>query len=108
MLVEAASRLQSASGGGRLIGRLGGEEFALLLPGMSLLQAQALVETLRAGIAEVEGFSLTASVGVEEWRPGEGLSDLLHRADLALLTAKRAGRNRSVAWSSELTVAVPA
>ncbi|QIL21398.1 GGDEF domain-containing protein [Thermomonas sp. HDW16] len=110
MLVEAAKRLQSAGGNGRLIGRLGGEEFALLLHGMSILQAQALAEALRAGIAEiqVEGFALTASVGVAEWRPGESLSDLLHRADIALLTAKRTGRNRSVTWSPELLVAIPA
>ena len=110
MLVEASRQLQSASGDGRLIGRLGGEEFVLLLDGMPIQQAQALAETLRAGIAriQVEGFSLTASVGVAEWRPGESLSDLLHRADIALLTAKRTGRDRSVAWTPELLGLAPA
>lgn len=104
MLVEAAKALQAAGGSGRLVGRLGGEEFALLLQGMSMAEARALAESLRAGIAgiDVEGFTLTASVGVAEWQPGESLSDLLHRADLALLTAKRSGRNRSVSWTPEL------
>jgi len=101
MLVEAAKRLRSVDEPGCLIGRLGGEEFALLLPGIALPQAGKLSESLRAGIAgiQVEGFTVTvtASVGVAEWRPGESLSDLLHRADLALLSAKRTGRNRIVA-----------
>ena len=110
MLVETAKQLQSASGNGRLVGRLGGEEFALLLQGVPMAQAQALSETLRAGIAgiHVEGFTLTASVGVAEWRAGETLSDLLHRADIALLTAKRSGRDRSVVWSPALLDATSA
>ena len=109
MLVEAAHQLQSLQEAGRLIGRLGGEEFALLLPGVSMPIAQALSEALRNRIAgvQVEGFALTASVGVAEWRPGESLSDLLHRADIALLAAKRAGRNRIVAWSPELLTTAP-
>ena len=47
---------------------------------------------------DVEGFNCTASVGIAEWHPGESLSDLLHRADLALLAAKRNGRNRIEMW----------
>lgn len=104
LLVAIAQRLLAAGGGRRLIGRLGGEEFALLLPGVPIDQAQALAQQLCAEIAaiDIEGFSVTASVGVAAWRPGESLSDLLHRADLALLAAKRNGRNRIVRWSPEL------
>jgi diguanylate cyclase (GGDEF)-like protein len=109
VLVEAARQLQSVGGMDRLIGRLGGEEFALLLPGMSIEQALDLSETLRGRIADIEidGFSVRASVGVAQWQPGESLSSLLHRADLALLAAKRAGRDRIQAWTPGLATIAP-
>lgn len=104
MLVETARRLLGNGDDSRVVGRLGGEEFALLLPGQSPAEALALTERLRALIAaiEVEGFAITASAGLAERRPGERLSELLHRADLALLAAKRDGRDRVVAWSPAL------
>ena len=104
MLVETARQLQAVENQEHLAGRLGGDEFALLLPGVTLTRAIVLAEGLRDRIAaiKVEGFALTASVGVAEWQPGESLSDLLHRADLALLEAKRQGRNRIVPWSAAL------
>jgi diguanylate cyclase (GGDEF)-like protein len=107
MLVAIAQRLLAVSSGQRLVGRLGGEEFALLLPDMAIDAAQLLAEQLCDEIAMtcVDGFSVTASVGVAEWKHGESLSDLLHRADLALLAAKRNGRNRIVHWSPELAAA---
>jgi diguanylate cyclase (GGDEF)-like protein len=104
LLVAIAAQLLGVSGGRRLVGRLGGEEFALLLPGMPAEDVHALAEDLRAAIAgiEVEGYRVTASVGIACWENGEGLSDLLHRADLALLEAKRSGRDRIVHWSRTL------
>ena len=107
LLVAVAKRLLAEGGGERLVGRVGGEEFALLLPDMRIEQAQALAQRLCRDIADigVEGFSVTCSVGVAEWHAGESLSDLLHRADLALLAAKRNGRNRIVHWSPALEAA---
>lgn len=106
MLIETARQLEDAKHREHLVGRLGGDEFALLLPGVSIAQAAVLAEGFRDRIAsiKVEGFALTASVGIAEWQPGESLSDLLHRADLALLEAKRQGRNRIVPWSPALAV----
>lgn len=106
MLIETARQLQAIDQGNRLVGRLGGDEFAMLLPGIPMPQAFALAEGFRDRIAaiQIEGFALTASVGVAEWEPGESLSDLLHRADLALLEAKRQGRNRIVSWSPALAI----
>ena len=106
MLIETARQLQAIDQGNRLVGRLGGDEFAMLLPGIPMSQAFALSEDFRDRIAtiQIEGFALTASVGVAEWQPGESLSDLLHRADLALLEAKRQGRNRIVSWSPGLAI----
>ena len=102
LLAAVAHCLLELQGQGRLIGRVGGEEFALLLPGMRGAQAAGFIQDVCARIAalEIDGFSCTASVGVAEWHAGESLSDLLHRADLALLAAKRGGRNQVVQWSA--------
>ncbi len=82
-------------------GRLGGEEFAALLPHTALADARLVAERIRVDIADallaVEGFDplvLTISIGVATLEPGEGLASLLGRADTALYAAKRAGRNR--------------
>jgi diguanylate cyclase (GGDEF)-like protein len=83
-------------------GRLGGEEFALLLEGRSLAEAATTAETLRGRIAALriptgEGLlSLTCSFGVSEWRRGDSIDPLLKRADMALYEAKLAGRDRVV------------
>lgn len=105
MLIETARQLQALENKEHLVGRLGGDEFALLLHGASLPQAVSIAEGLRDRIAsiKVEGFALTASIGVAEWLPGESLSDLLHRADMALLEAKRQGRDRIVPWRPALS-----
>ncbi|WP_423596558.1 diguanylate cyclase [Roseateles sp. MS654] len=89
-----------------LLGRLGGEEFALLLPQTSLDDATRLVERLRDHI-EVSGMAtqpggapvaLTASFGVAALRPEDlRVEELLGRADQALYRAKDGGRNR-VEW----------
>ena len=86
-----------------LLGRLGGEEFALLLPQTSLEDATHLVERLRHHI-EISGLelqpgsaptSLTASFGVTALRPEDlRVEELLGRADQALYRAKDGGRNR--------------
>jgi diguanylate cyclase (GGDEF)-like protein len=88
----------------RVIGRLGGEEFTLLLRGVDGQAAEELAERLRRDIAAlvIAEARVTASVGIAEWQPGETLSDLLHRADLALLEAKRLGRDCIVHWSAAL------
>jgi diguanylate cyclase (GGDEF)-like protein len=78
------------------VGRLGGEEFAVLVTCSQDGEAEALAEAMRAGIAGIarpDGY-LTASFGVARYRPGETMMTLLDRADEALLRAKQAGRNR--------------
>ena len=105
LLAEAARRMLALDANRHLIGRVGGEEFALLLRGEDSASAERLSERLREEIAaiDIDGARVTASVGVAQWQPGESLSDLLHRADLALLEAKRQGRDRLVHWHSGLT-----
>jgi diguanylate cyclase (GGDEF)-like protein len=83
-------------------GRLGGEEFALLLEGRTLAEGVSVAEQLRRQIAALnipldEGkLSLTCSFGVSEWLPGDGIDPLLKRADMALYEAKLGGRDRVV------------
>jgi diguanylate cyclase (GGDEF)-like protein len=83
-----------------LFARMGGEEFALLLPETELKDAGDLAERLREAVskitvAEDDGlFTPTVSIGVSEAADVAPISDLLKRADVALYDAKQAGRNR--------------
>ncbi|MFB9968599.1 diguanylate cyclase [Pseudoroseomonas cervicalis] len=98
----AAERCAAVLRQGDLFGRLGGEEFAVALPCAGAAEALILAERLRQALATIdlprgaapEG-RLTASFGIAEARPGESdLAPLLRRADLALYSAKHAGRDR--------------
>lgn len=82
---------------GDVLGRLGGEEFAVLLPGLDESAAVVVAERLRAAVCAVvlkaqgQQASMTVSVGVAQTRAGEPLETLLHRADAALYASKRGG-----------------
>jgi diguanylate cyclase (GGDEF)-like protein len=83
-----------------VMGRLGGEEFALAMPGTSLAGAQQAAERLRAAVAEAPApacaatYRMTVSIGVVLIDQGEELTAALARADHALYVAKTSGRNR--------------
>jgi diguanylate cyclase (GGDEF)-like protein len=88
-----------AANHGEIFGRLGGEEFAMIVRGHKQ-KALDTAEMLRVGIAArpIETpkgrVDITCSFGVAEWQPGDGMDDLLSRADAALYVAKAEGRNR--------------
>jgi diguanylate cyclase len=95
--------LRSNIKGRDVAARLGGEEFAVLLPQTSLTGAAAVAEQIRGTVAQgricrPDGNEsigqVTLSVGVAVAHPGDTLEALLERADAAMYTAKRAGRNR--------------
>lgn len=102
-----------ALGSGEMVaGRIGGEEFALLLPGMSIEAARRLAEVIRIGLPTACSDRIppslvpTTSIGLAAGAPGEGLPTLMRRADQALYDAKRAGRNRVRAYRPEPVLAV--
>ena len=97
VLREVAARLRRQMRGADLLGRLGGEEFALLLPATDLAGALAQAELARQALRRepmaIAG-TVTASFGVAQWDGSESAADWLHRADLALYEAKRRGRDQ--------------
>lgn len=99
VLAAAATRLRSVVRDADAVGRLGGEEFVLILPGADAEAAEDCAERARAALAEltVRGRPLAASAGVAA-APGDGkeAAELLANGDAALYRAKRSGRGRTV------------
>ncbi|MBY5925654.1 GGDEF domain-containing protein [Halomonas denitrificans] len=98
-LLTVARVLSDTLRGGDIVGRWGGEEFLLALPGASLWAAEPLFERLRGNLKEtrlIEGSDLTVtvSIGAAEHRGDETYEQTMNRADQALLEAKRSGRDR--------------
>ena len=87
----------AAAAGRSALGRVGGEEFIVVLPGTSLRGALRCAERMRKAVVRrpFDGVhQVTVSIGIAEYRPGESVSSLIGRADQALYGAKNAGRNR--------------
>jgi diguanylate cyclase (GGDEF)-like protein len=101
VLVRIARACQAALRPSDRLGRMGGEEFLVLLPGTGLDAALPIAERLRQSASALvfddlaSGLRVTLSLGAASLEPGDAdLADLLRRADLALYRAKRLGRNR--------------
>ncbi|ANT49005.1 GGDEF domain-containing protein [Mesorhizobium amorphae] len=94
-----AGFLREAAAEHHVAGRIGGEEFAIILPGTNLAAARLFAEGARSAFGALPIDSLpvehrcTASFGVAELDAGEDFSDLLRRADEALYQAKGSGRD---------------
>jgi diguanylate cyclase (GGDEF)-like protein len=105
VLIGVSAQIKAALnefGNGAVAGRWGGEEFMIMLPGIPLKEAAAFAESLRLRIGKLR-FALcgseTASFGVAQALPGEEADHMIMRADVALYTAKKLGKNR--VYSSE-------
>jgi diguanylate cyclase (GGDEF)-like protein len=116
VLQQIAQRLQRTVRSYDFVGRYGGEEFLILLPGCNVPDVIATAERLRRCIAKqpvvtsAGAVAVTVSMGLastaEERRDGQDCQELLHAADAALYTAKAQGRNR-VALSSPAASPAP-
>ncbi len=92
-----------------IIGRLGGEEFAMLLPSTGEAEALEFSTRLHAAIGKAvlkhqdDIIEYTASIGVAASQPeaGDGIDGLLAQADRALYEAKRGGRNRTAVYRED-------
>ncbi len=95
-LVAVAHALATAARTGDRASRIGGEEFALLLPGAGEADAIAVAERIRAAVAEAGAPSgpVTVSLGVASADRGTAADDLVRTADQRLYAAKEAGRDR--------------
>jgi diguanylate cyclase (GGDEF)-like protein len=100
-LVALARSARAALRAADVLGRLGGEEFAILLPDTDLSGALVVAERVRATVeaalvpnGDGRPIGVTISVGVAQMQADESLESLLKRADLALYAAKDHGRNR--------------
>ena len=109
VLRAVAGTLAAELRGTMSAGRLGGEEFLVLMPRTEIDPAMHLAERLRVAMARIDparwsvATPITVSVGVALARPGPGgIADVLRRADEALYAAKAAGRDRVRAGQAAL------
>lgn len=99
VIADFAAKLRSAAGARGVAGRIGGEEFAVLLPLSDLAAARLFAEAVRtvysAGHVDglPQGTKVTASFGVAARSGDEALEPLMRRADDALYKAKKNGRD---------------
>ncbi len=91
-------------------GRIGGDEFAMLLPETTADEAMSVAARVATRLEEVhgggQGVPLSLSFGVVLVREDENVADALHRADQALYEAKRQGRSRAVTAAGSATAPV--
>lgn len=94
-----AGTLRACADDHHVLGRIGGEEFAIVLPGSNVAAARLFAERVRSALTRLDPAELppelrfTASFGVTQMSPAEAALALMMRADAALYEAKRAGRD---------------
>lgn len=100
VLREVAQALAAACRPSDTVARFGGEEFAVVLPGISVTGAQGTAERLRLAVSALQPLDgavrVTASFGVAHADDPVAAASLVARADVALYDAKRTGRDRVV------------
>ncbi len=112
VLVACARTIENTIREKDLLGRLGGEEFAVVLPNTSLEEARVIAERIRVRIAElsfyttqrIQSFHTTISIGISCVTETIYAYELLYKhADLALYEAKQSGRNLVITYNGNAT-----
>ncbi|GMG90548.1 GGDEF domain-containing protein [Cupriavidus metallidurans] len=99
VLRHFAGLLRKVAAPGSVIGRLGGEEFAIVMPATGLETGRAISVRLSALVratpcpSEPDPIAYTVSIGMAEWQLGENADAVMRRSDRALYDAKQMGRN---------------
>lgn len=107
VIAAFANHLRLMAGQKDVLGRMGGEEFAILLPRTGLPAARLFAEGVRVSFGDAlvaglpEQIRVTASFGIAIQNRAETLSAMLRRADEALYQAKRGGRDRVATLAGE-------
>ncbi len=96
VLVEAADRIATSLGRGGIVGRLGGDEFLVVLPPKPDRELVAIADRILLSLCEPwnQGGAISASIGIARAVPYETADHLLDRADHAMYDAKSCGRAR--------------
>jgi diguanylate cyclase (GGDEF)-like protein/PAS domain S-box-containing protein len=107
VLFGMADRLAENVRRSDMLGRIGGEEFAVCMPRITPSDAIALAERLRSAVSAAPfetlsgPVSVTVSIGVAALQKRDSLGRLMKRADTAMYAAKKSGRDRVKAYASE-------
>lgn len=105
VLVAFARLLKTLSRDSDCAGRIGGEEFLLVLPESDCDGASRLLDRLREACQSLRfsapGLRINFSAGLYSRRPGDAITTLLRHADQALYAAKRQGRARQCVWPTD-------
>lgn len=91
VLIRAARLFADNLRPGDILGRYGGEEFIVVLPGADIASARSVAERLRTKVRT--GTPTTVSIGVATRSPGDLVEDVIEKADSLLLIAKRTGKD---------------
>ncbi len=111
VITELARRVTACVRADDVVSRYGGDEFVAALTAVHGIEdAQAVAEKIQIAVREPivlnsHSIRVTVSMGIALVEPGEGMSESLRRADLALYAAKSHGRDRSVTYEQALTMA---
>ncbi|WP_457622007.1 GGDEF domain-containing protein [Persephonella sp.] len=93
-----------------ILGRFGGEEFMIICPDVDDKGARNIAEKIRKLVKDlkVENIpEITISIGVAEYTPGEDITEFIKKADIALYSAKKKGKNRVEIYNSDSICLIP-
>ncbi len=105
VIKQVANTLKETLDKDQHLGRIGGEEFLVMMPSMTLTEAEQLIEQVRIKVAQMaiampdRTVNISISCGVTERQDTtEAIEKLMKRADDALYQAKSTGKNRTIIW----------